>query len=71
MKPISIFFLSMIKFFYDKVQGGKEDTIYEKEIIAMDGEESRSSGRKDTNNGEVKVLQTFSVYSTDYGICLG
>lgn len=49
---------------------GKEDTIHEKGITAINGKESRSSGRKDTDNGEVKALQTLNVYSTNYGICL-
>ncbi len=51
--------------------GKKEDAIYEKSILAVDGKESRGSKRKTGVNGEVKALQTLNVYSDDYGICVG
>ena len=33
--------------------------------------ESRGSRRRDTGNGEVRVLQMLNVYAGDYGICIG
>ena len=48
---------------------GKET--HEKEIVFVDGKESRGSKRKDTGNGEVRALQTLNVYAGDYGICIG
>ncbi len=76
MIAIESFFHATVQLLITTVDGmltlaGKEDTIHEKGITAIDGKESRSSGRKDTDNGEVKALQTLNVYSTDYGICLG
>lgn len=48
---------------------GKET--HEKEIICVDGKESRGSRRRDTGNGEVRALQMLNVYAGDYGICIG
>lgn len=75
MIAMESFFHATVQLLITTVDGmltlaGKEDTIHEKGITAIDGKESRSSGRKDTDNGEVKALQTLNVYSTDYGICL-
>lgn len=50
--------------------GGEAD-IYEKRITTVDGKVSRRSARKESADGEVKLLQTLNVYSGDYGICLG
>lgn len=49
---------------------GKEEDIYEKSIVSVDGKESRGSKRKPGERGEVKALQTLNVYSNDCGICL-
>ena len=49
---------------------GKEDDIFEKSIVSVDGKESRGSKRKSSEQGEVRALQTLNVYSNDYGICL-
>lgn len=51
--------------------GGKEETVYEKEILSVDGKESRGSKRLDGIDGPVKALQTLNVYSGDYGMCIG
>lgn len=51
--------------------GGKEETVYEKEILSVDGKESRGSKRMDGIDGPVKALQTLNVYSGDYGMCIG
>ena len=76
MIAIESFFHATVQLLIETVDrmltlAGKENTIYEKGMTAMDGKESHGSGRKDTDNGEVKVLQTLNVYSTDYEICLG
>ena len=49
----------------------KEDQIHEKGILSVDGKASCGSGRRNTDKGEVKALQTLNIYSGDYGICLG
>lgn len=49
---------------------GKEDDIYQKSIVSIDGKESRGSKRQSGEHGEVKALQTLNVYSNDHGICL-
>lgn len=49
---------------------GKEDDIFEKSIVSVDGKESRGSKRKSGRQGEVRALQTLNVYSNDHGICL-
>lgn len=48
---------------------GKEEEIHEKNILSVDGKESRGSKRR---NGEEKAraLQTLNVYSGDYGMCV-
>lgn len=49
---------------------GKETELHEKNILSVDGKESRGSKRKSSGRGEVKALQTLNVYSSDYGMCL-
>lgn len=49
---------------------GKENDIHGKDIVSVDGKESRGSKRKAGNSKEVRALQTLNVYSADYGICL-
>lgn len=43
----------------------------EKEILSIDGKTSCGSGRKETDRPPVKALHTLSVYSSEYGFCLG
>ncbi len=50
---------------------GNEGEIHEKGIVSVDGKVSCGPARKETQDGEVKALQTLNVYSGDYGICLG
>ena len=49
---------------------GKEKDLHEKNILSVDGKESRGSKRRSGNRGEIKALQTLNVYSSDYGMCL-
>ena len=49
---------------------GKQDELHEKSVISVDGKVSCGSGRKDTQEGNIKALQTLNVYSNDYGMCL-
>ena len=49
---------------------GKQDNIYEKSVVSIDGKVSCGSGRKETVEGKVRALQTLNVYSDDYGMCL-
>lgn len=49
---------------------GKETDLHEKNILSVDGKESRGSKRKGGGKGEAKALQTLNVYSSDYGMCL-
>lgn len=49
---------------------GKQDDIYEKSVVSIDGKVSCGSGRKETAEGRVRALQTLNVYSDDYGMCL-
>ena len=49
---------------------GKETDLHGKNLLSVDGKESRGSKRKSGNNGEAKALQTLNVYSSDYGMCL-
>lgn len=48
----------------------KEETLYEKDVVSVDGKVSRGSGRKETVNGKVKAFQMLHVYSNEYGLCL-
>lgn len=48
---------------------GNEENAHEKSIVSVDGKVSCGSARKETQDGEVKALQTLNV-SGDYGICL-
>lgn len=48
-----------------------EKETYEKEILSVDGKESCGSKRRDNGNGDAHALQTFNVYASDYGICIG
>lgn len=49
---------------------GRERDIHERNILSVDGKESRGSKRKSGSNGEAGALQTLNVYSSEYGICL-
>ena len=49
---------------------GKEADLHEKNILSVDGKESRGSKRKSGCQGEARALQTLNVYSSDYGMCL-
>ena len=49
---------------------GKEKDLHEKNILSVDGKESRGSKRRSGSRGEIKALQTLNVYSSDYGMCL-
>lgn len=49
---------------------GKEEDIYEKSIVFVDGKKSRGSKRKSGERGEVKALQALNVYSNGCGMCL-
>ena len=49
---------------------GKEKDLHEKNILSVDGKESRGSKRRSGSHGEIKALQTLNVYSSDYGMCL-
>lgn len=75
MIAIESFFHTTVQLLITTVDGmltlaGKEDTIYEKGITAIDGKESRGSRRNGGNGVEGKALQTLNVYSADYGICI-
>ena len=43
----------------------------EKEILSMDGKESRGSKRIQGHNGAVKPLQSLNLYSSGCGFCIG
>ena len=43
----------------------------EKEILSMDGKESRGSGRAASNNGSIKPLHTLNLYPSGCGFCIG
>ena len=69
------FFRITVKLLIDTVShilsiSGNEGDIHEKGIVSVDGKVSCGSARKETQNGEVKALQTLNVFSVDYGICL-
>lgn len=44
---------------------------HEKEILSMDGKESRGSKRAKGYSGSIKPLHTLNVYSSDCGFCIG
>lgn len=48
----------------------KQNDIYEKRVVSVDGKISRGSGMKDSMEGKIKALQTLNVYSDNYGMCL-
>jgi predicted transposase YbfD/YdcC len=51
----------------DKINGEiKKD----KDIIACDGKESKSSKRKETDSPGIKPLNTLNAYSSEWGLCL-
>lgn len=69
------FYQAVVGLLLDMIEGivslsGKEEDIYEKSIVSVDGKESRGSKRKSGEQGEVRALQTLNVYSNDHGICL-
>ena len=43
----------------------------EKEILSMDGKESRASKRVSGSKGEIKALHTLNLYSSGCGFCIG
>lgn len=71
----NIFFRITVQLLIDTVDrilfiSGNENDIHEKSIVAVDGKVSCGSAHKETQDREVKALQTLNVYSADYGICL-
>lgn len=69
------FYQTVVELLLHTIEGivllsGKDDSIHEKDIVSVDGKESRGSKRKSGEHGEVKALQTLNVYSNDCGICL-
>lgn len=49
---------------------GKDADLHEKNILSVDGKESRGSKRKSGDKGGARALQTLNVYSSDYGMCI-
>ena len=49
---------------------GRGEDIHEKNILSVDGKESRGSKRRGGIHGEARALQTLNVYSSDYGMCV-
>lgn len=43
----------------------------EKDILSMDGKESRGSKRNATEQAKIPALHTLNLYSSNYGLCLG
>ena len=51
--------------------GGVEESSLERDIIAVDGKESRGSKRAETDQEASKALHTLNAFSTNYGMCIG
>jgi len=68
-------------FFYQAVIQSLEELVHDvhtvigqksgREILSMDGKESRSSKRSGADNCSIKPLHTLNLYSSDCGFCIG
>lgn len=66
-------------YFYQVVVQSLEELVHtavkgygqEKEILSMDGKESRASKRVSGSKGEIKALHTLNLYSSGCGFCIG
>lgn len=55
----------------DQVSCAIMDSEGRKDIVSMDGKESKGSKRKATGEKKTSALHTLNLYSSDYGLCLG